>query len=66
VQNILMALGALSPETAGGPEASRFMVTDYAARFKELAAAFLGSEIPAIELVELEKLTKLSVAGAVR
>jgi glutamate racemase len=66
VQNILMALGALSPEKSGGIETSRFMVTDYAARFKELAAAFLGAGLTSIELVELEKLTKQCAAEALQ
>jgi glutamate racemase len=66
VQNILMALGALSPERSGGLTGSRFMVTDYAAKFKELASAFLGTGLPSIDLVELEKLTKLCVAEAVK
>ena len=66
VQNILMALGALSPERSGGLEASRFMVTDYAARFKELATVFLGAGPASIELVELEKLTKPCAAEALR
>jgi hypothetical protein len=35
------------------------MVTDYTPRFKELAASFLGGTLPSIELVGLEKLTKL-------
>jgi glutamate racemase len=65
VQNILMALGALSPEKTGGLAASRFMVTDYATRFRELAAAFLGAALPSIELVEMEKLTKLCAPAAV-
>jgi len=64
VQNILMALGDLSPEKAGGLSASRFMVTDYAPRFKELAASFLGAALPSIDLVELEKLTKVCVTAA--
>jgi len=64
VQNILMALGDLSPEKAGGLSASRFMVTDYAPRFKELAAAFLGAALPSIDLVELEKLTKVCATVA--
>ena len=43
---------------AGGLEASRFMVTDCAPSFKESAAAFLGTAVPAIECISLEKLTK--------
>jgi glutamate racemase len=66
VRDILMALGALSTEKSGGLAGSRFMVTDYAPRFSELAAAFLGSGIPSIDLVELEKLTKFCLAEAVK
>jgi glutamate racemase len=66
VQNILMALGALSSERSGGLGGSSFLVTDYAARFRELAAAFLGADLPSIELVELEKLTKLCATAAVQ
>ena len=57
VQDILMALNALSIETQGGLEASRFFVTDLTPRFKELAVSFLGTVVPAIECVPLEKLT---------
>ena len=65
VQDILKALGGFSSEKTGGLAASRFMVTDYAPRFKELAASFLGTDLPLIELVELEKLTKLCTTAAV-
>jgi glutamate racemase len=65
VHNILKALGGLSSEKSGGLAASRFMVTDYAPRFKELAASFLGTELPLIERVELEILTKLCATAVV-
>jgi glutamate racemase len=65
VHDILSALNALSPERTGGMEASRFLVTDYTPRFKELSAAFLGVAPPSIEHVELEKLTKLCLTAPV-
>jgi glutamate racemase len=58
VQDILVALGGLSSEKDGGLAASRFLVTDYTPRFKDLAASFLGAGLPSIERVALEKLTK--------
>jgi len=59
VQDILMALNALSPEKTGGLAASRFFVTDLTPRFKDLAASFMGGTLPAIECAPLEKLTTL-------
>ena len=64
VQDILKSLGSFSGQKDGGLEASRFMITDLTPRFKELAASFLGSAISSIELVPLEKLTKLCVTAA--
>jgi glutamate racemase len=61
VQDILVAMSALSPEKTGGLAASRFYVTDLTPRFKDLAVAFLGGALPAIECTPLEKLTKLCV-----
>jgi glutamate racemase len=58
VQDILMALGALGPDKSGGLAGSRFYVTDFTPRFQNLAASFLGSDLPAVETVSLEKLTK--------
>lgn len=58
VEDILKSMDGLSTAPAGGLEASRFMVTDCAPSFKESAAAFLGTAVPAIECISLEKLTK--------
>lgn len=58
VQDILMALNALSPEKTGGLEKSRFTVTDLTPRFEYLAASFLGRALPRIDTVELERLAK--------
>jgi glutamate racemase len=63
VQDILMALNALSSKKNNGLEAARFFVTDLTPRFKELAASFLGSALPAIEVASLEKLTCASVTA---
>jgi glutamate racemase len=59
VQDILMALNALSAEKTGGLAASRFYVTDLTPRFRELAVSFLGTALPAIECASLENLTKI-------
>jgi glutamate racemase len=59
VQDILMALSGFSPEKSGGMKASHFRVTDFTPRFKELASRFLGSDLPDLEQVSLEKLMKL-------
>jgi glutamate racemase len=61
VQDILMALSGFSDQKSGGLEASRFLVTDHTPRFEELASRFLGTDLPGIEQVSLEKLTKLCV-----
>jgi glutamate racemase len=61
VQDILMALNALSSGKERGLESSRFFVTDLTPRFKELAVSFLGTDLPAIEAVSLEKLTKICI-----
>lgn len=61
VQDILMALNAFAPEGSGGLKASRFCITDFSPRFKELASRFLGADIPEIEQVALERLTKQCV-----
>ncbi len=55
--DIMKSLGGFSSDKIGGLAASRFLVTDLTPRFKELAALFLGSEVPSIETVSLEKLT---------
>ena len=65
VQDILMALSGFTDHKSGGIEASRFLVTDYTPRFKELASRFMGGELPAIEQVSLEKLTKICVPSPV-
>ncbi|MBN1127660.1 MAG: glutamate racemase [Chitinispirillaceae bacterium] len=64
VQDILMALNGFYPGKDGGKEASRFIVTDLTPRFKDLAAAFLGSEIPAVEQLALDDLAKPCVTSA--
>lgn len=66
VQDILAALGDISPEKDGGLAASRFMVTDFTPRFRELAVSFLGAELPSVERVTLEQLTKQCTTNAIR
>jgi glutamate racemase len=63
VQDILMALNAFSTDTDGGLAASRFFVTDLTPRFKELAVSFLGTALPAIECVPLEKVTCATICA---
>jgi glutamate racemase len=63
VQDILMALNGFYPCKEGGKDASRFIVTDLTPLFKDLAAAFLGSEISSIEQLALDELAKLCVTS---
>jgi glutamate racemase len=58
VLDILKSLNGLAEGKTGGLAASRFLVTDYTAHFRDLACLFLGAEIPSIEQISLEKLTK--------
>jgi glutamate racemase len=66
VQDILTALGDISTEKEGGLAASRFLVTDFTPRFRELAASFLGASLPSVERVALEQLTKQCISNTLR
>ncbi|HON10075.1 MAG TPA: glutamate racemase [Chitinispirillaceae bacterium] len=57
-QDILNALHALSDEKSNGLASSRFIVTDMTHNFSNQASAFLGNQLPEIEKITLEELTK--------
>jgi glutamate racemase len=65
VQDILMALNGFSDRREGGMEESRFLITDLTPRFKDLAASFLGTPLPQVEQVPLERLTTLCALSSI-
>jgi glutamate racemase len=57
VQDILMALNALTVHTDPGIESSRFLFTDLVPDLQQQAAFFLGRTVPDFEKITLEENT---------